>query len=65
MFKGTGTVRCDGDACNASITSLMTSSEAGARKSARQGGWSTARGRDLCEACTAKHNEAARAAAGA
>ena len=61
MFKGTGTVVCDGDTCNAMITSLMTTGEAAARKSAHQGGWSTARGRDLCEACTAKHNEAARA----
>lgn len=64
-FRGTGTVYCDGEACNAMITSLMTTGEAAARKSAWQGGWTTARGRDLCEACTAKRNEAARAAAGA
>ena len=62
-YLGNGQVACDG--CRASITSLMTTGEAAARRSARQGGWTTALGRDLCEACTAKHNEAARAAAGA
>lgn len=36
-----------------------------ARFRAINAGWSTARGRDLCEACTAKHNEQAAAAAAA
>jgi len=58
MFKGSGTIGCDGQGCKASIMSMMTSSEAGARKSARQAGWSTARGLSLCPACTASHNAA-------
>lgn len=65
MYQGAGWVACDGDACYNKFWAALATREAGARKSARQGGWSTARGRDLCEACTAKHNEAARAAAGA
>lgn len=64
-FRGSGWLACDGDGCHNQFCSVLSRGEAGARASARQGGWTTARGRDLCEACTAKRNEAARAAAGA
>jgi hypothetical protein len=42
-------IACDG--CGRSCLFVLARNGAAARKSARQEGWSTARGRDLCASC--------------
>ena len=54
------TIRCDGAGCGAGIIIATASGEKAQRRGAAREGWSTARGRDLCPACTARHNAALR-----
>lgn len=59
MIKGDRTdrwVHCD--QCPRAVAYPFARGDSAIRRSARQEGWTTARGRDLCRACTAASNAA-------
>lgn len=62
MYKGDALLICDG--CAIKLVAYGHRGAIATRQLAHEGGWTTGKGRDLCQVCTAAHNaQAAQAVA--